>query len=237
MSKYLLILNDRITKFFIYEIKDNFRGIIEEDVDIYNNFECMSEYLNDVMLDNMWNCDDKYCSFMNRNETPIRINCRDIGDVLSTQIDNYEIIDWEEKLTFKDCMFMRNFINEYEEDYCGCDLNSLFKNMNTSNGLINAYCYVFAHNLIFEWSALCDDKFGYYSYAYSEEEIEEEFNKWRNYLYNYIRNKNRWVKINNINNLLTKYVKKINTKKIANVMLDKIKFMDTDIKSVILQHI
>lgn len=227
------MLNDRIIKFFTYEIKVCFKQILQEDMDIYNNYECMTEYLNDVMLDNMWNCDDRYCSYMNRNE--LRINCRDIFDALSTEIDNYENIGWEEKLTFKDCMFMINFINEYEEDYVGCDINSLFDKMNTSNGLINAYCYVFAHNLIFEWSSVCDDKLGFYRYG--DEEIEEEFNMWRNYLYNYIRNKNRWEKKNNINNLLTKYVKKINTKKIANVMLDKIKIMDTDIKSVILSHI
>ena len=229
------MLNDRIIKFFTYEIKDNFKDILEWERDIYNNWECMTEYLNDVMLDNMWNSDVKYCSYMNKYRNELRINCRDIFDVLDTEIDNYENIDWEKKLTFKDCMFMRNFINEYEEDYVGCDINSLFDNMNTSNGLINAYCYVFAHNLIFEWSSVCDDEFG--SYRYGNEELEEEFDKWRNYLYNYIRNKNRWDKKNNINNLLTKYVKKINTKKIANVMLDKIKIMDNDIKSVILSHI
>ena len=137
------------------------------------------------------------------------------------------MLGWEYELKMGDSLDMNNLIREYETDYVGCDIF----NTRVYEKFINAYCFVFAHNLTANWSSSLD------TMECCEEEYMEEFKKWNTIQKNYMTRVNKWIKRTPIRNFMVKYVKKITQKKTASLMLDKLKIFDADTSLEILKHI
>lgn len=228
MPQTLYLLNDKIIQFYTGFIKEKLRTLIEEecggeyeycDGNVYENYNEVEE----EMVEVMWNNYDKfYCS-----SDEIRIDSEEIFDFMDNCVYNNNHINWECELKMGDSLDMNNLIREYEAQYIGCDV---FTQTAIYEKFINAYCFVFAHNLTSNWSSNLDTTECY------NDEYMDEFKKWNTIQKNYMTRVNKWIKRTPIRNFMLKYIKKITKKKTACLMLDKLKIIDADIKSEILKN-
>lgn len=227
MPQTLYLLNDKIIQFYTGFIRYKLQTLIQEDEGEYEycdgNVYLNYDEVEDDMVENMWNNNKTFYS----DEDEIRIDSEEIFEFMDKCVYNNNHINWECELKMGDCLDMNNLIREYETDYVGCEC---FNKTRQYEGFINAYCYVFAHNLTKDWSESWDIT------ECCEDEYKEEFKKWNTIQKNYMTRVNKWIKRTPIRNFMLKYIKKITKKKTACLMLDKLKIIDADIKSEILKN-